>query len=259
MLHDINKYCHECSVCQASKTPTPMKAPLVNVPIGKPWEMVAVDILEVPVSYRNNRYLLVIQDYFTKWAEVVPLPDQTASRIADELVKVFTSYGLPVTLHSDQGRNFESSILQQTLEAFGISKSRTTAYHPQGDGMVERFNRTLLQMLRAYVREQADWERFLPLVLFAYRTASTHQQEYPRSNLCLVDHHILHHFPKLRPMNQPRTMASCIQNLHNFGILLKRIWQKQLTIKRDLMISTHKGGPSRLATMFGCLYPQLAN
>ena len=89
----------------------------------------------------------------------------TASRIADELVKVFTSYGLPVTLHSDQGRNFESSILQQTLEAFGISKSRTTAYHPQGDGMVERFNRTLLQMLRAYVREQADWERFLPLVL----------------------------------------------------------------------------------------------
>ena len=171
MLQDIDQYCRKCSVCQASKIPSPMKVPLVNVPIGKPWEMIAVDILEVPVSYHNNRYLLVIQDYFTKWAEAVPLPDQTASRITDELVKVFTRYGLPDTLHSDQGRNFESTLLRQTLEAFGVSKSRTTAYHPQGDGLVERFNRSLLQMLRAYVREQADWERFLPLVLFAYRTA----------------------------------------------------------------------------------------
>ena len=85
MLHDINKYCHECSVCQASKTPTPMKAPLVNVPIGKPWEMVAVDILEVPVSYHNNRYLLVTQDYFTKWLRLCPF--QTTLSIADELVR----------------------------------------------------------------------------------------------------------------------------------------------------------------------------
>ena len=86
-------------------------------------------------------------------------------------MKVFTEYGLPDIIHSDQGRNFESSILRQTLEAFGVAKSRTTAYHPQGDGMVERFNRSLLQMLRAYVQDQADWECHLPLVLYAYRTA----------------------------------------------------------------------------------------
>ena len=71
-------------------------------------------------------------------------------------MKVFSDYGLPDIIHSDQGRKFESSILRQTLEAFGVAKSRTTAYHPQGDGMVERFNRSLLQMLRAYVQDQAD-------------------------------------------------------------------------------------------------------
>lgn len=74
-------------------------------------------------------------------------------------------------MHSDQGRNFESSILAKTLEAFGVNKTRTTAYHPQGDGMVERFNRSLLQLLRAYVKKKEDWEQYLPLVLYAYRTA----------------------------------------------------------------------------------------
>ena len=73
--------------------------------------------------------------------------------------------------HSDQGRNFESTILYQTLDAFGVTKSRTTAYHPAGDGLVERFNRSFLQMLRTYVQQQHDWEQYLPLVLYAYRTA----------------------------------------------------------------------------------------
>jgi len=113
--------------------------------------MIAVDILEVPLSVNNNRYLLVVQDYYTKWAEAIPLPDQTAARITGELIKIFSTFGHPEILHSDQGRNFESSLLTQTLEAFGVQKSRTPAYHPQGDGMVECFNRSLLQLLRAYV------------------------------------------------------------------------------------------------------------
>ena len=133
--------------------------------------MIAVDILEVPVSQHNNQYLLVIQDYMTKWAEAVPIPNQTAACITTELVKVFSCYGIPDILHSDQGRNFESTILPQTLEAFGVTKSCTTAYHPGGDGLVECFNRSLLQMLRAYVQQHNDWEKYLPFVLYAYRTA----------------------------------------------------------------------------------------
>ena len=87
-------------------------------------------------------------------------------------MKLFSTLGIPEVLHSDQGQNFESTILNNTLEAFGIQKSRTTAYHPQGDGMVERLNRSLLQLLRVYVdKEPANWERYLPLILYAYRTA----------------------------------------------------------------------------------------
>ena len=79
--------------------------------------------------------------------------------------------GLPQVVHSDQGANFESTILKQTLQAYGIKKSRTTAYHPQGNGMAERFNRSLLYLLRSYTQQEADWEIHLPLALFAYRTA----------------------------------------------------------------------------------------
>ena len=100
--------------------------------------MVAGDILEVPVSQHNNRYLLVIQDYMTKWAEEIPIPNQTAAHITAELIKEFSCYGIPDILHSDQGKNFESTIMLQKLEMFGVTKSCTTAYHPAGDGLVER-------------------------------------------------------------------------------------------------------------------------
>ena len=89
----------------------------------------------------------MVQDYFTKWAEAIPLRNQTAARIMEELVKLFSTLGIPEALHSDQGQNFESTILKDTLEAFGVRKSRTTAYHPQGNGMVERLNRSLLQYM----------------------------------------------------------------------------------------------------------------
>ena len=91
-----------------------------------------------------------------------------------ELMEVFAHYGFPDIVHSDQGRNFESAVFQQTLEAFGVNKSRTPAYHPQGDGLVERFNCTLLQLLRTYVEKKEEWEKYLPLARFVYRTTIHH-------------------------------------------------------------------------------------
>lgn len=142
-------------MCQSSKPPSTQNAPLLSMPIGRPWKMVAVDILEVPLSCSKNHYLLII-DYFSKWADAIPLPNQTADNITKELVKVFTTYGMPNILHSDQGRNFESSVLRQTIKAFRIKKSQTTEYHPQADGMVDCFNCSLLQMLHSYITDHAE-------------------------------------------------------------------------------------------------------
>ena len=170
MATDTRMYCETCDNCHCSKDPLPPHLPMINTPIGKPWEMVAVDVLKLPLSTKGNQYLLVIQDYFTKWLEAIPLKDQTADTIVAALIRVFSAYGIPRYLHSDQGANFESTMLQKTCEAFGIHKTHTTAYHPQGDGLVERANRSILQMLRAYSKN-GDWEKWLPLLLYAYRTS----------------------------------------------------------------------------------------
>ena len=101
MANDVQRYCQECSTCQKSKLPSPTQTPFVNIPIGNPWEMLAVDILEVPVSRNNHRYLLVVMDYFTKWADAIPLCDQKATTIADDVIKLCSNSGIPDVLHSD--------------------------------------------------------------------------------------------------------------------------------------------------------------
>ena len=113
----------------------------MSLPVGSPWEMLAVDVLVVPLSTNGNCYLLVVQE----WAETFPMPDQMARCITDILINFFAQMGLPRTIHSYQDHNFECTILHQTLQAFGITKLHTTAYHLQGDGMVEHLNRSILQ------------------------------------------------------------------------------------------------------------------
>ncbi|KAL5488761.1 hypothetical protein EMCRGX_G017750, partial [Ephydatia muelleri] len=111
---------------------------------------------------RNNCYLLVVQDYFSKWPEPIPIPDRQ-QELQRKWINCFACMESQTIVHSDQGWNFVSTIFRQTLEAFGIKKSHTTAYHPEGDGMVERLNRSLLQLLRTYAQRQDDWEKHLPL------------------------------------------------------------------------------------------------
>ncbi|PNF24989.1 hypothetical protein B7P43_G08361 [Cryptotermes secundus] len=113
-------------------------------------------------------------DYFTKWPEVYSIPNQEPSTIAEVLVaNFFCRFGIPRELHSDQGRNFEFHLLR-VLQCLGVRKMCTTPLHPQSDGMVERYVKTIEEHLRKVVSShQRDWDERLPLFLLAYR-ASTH-------------------------------------------------------------------------------------
>ena len=168
-------WCRNCQVCSTRKGPQRRQhGPAQLYIVGSPMERVAVDILgPLPISNAGNKYLLVAMDYFTKWPEVFAIPDQEAVTIARALVEgMFCRFGAPMELHSDQGRNFESTVMAEVCRLFGISKTRTTAGYPQSDGMVERFNRTLLNALAAFTEShQKDWDEYVPFVLFAYRTA----------------------------------------------------------------------------------------
>jgi len=123
-------------------------------------QRVALDILgPLPETDRLNKYVLVVGDYFTKWTEAFPQPNMEAETVARCLVEFICRMGVPKYLHTDQGRNFESNLVKELCHLLGITKTRTTPYHPQSDGMVERFNRTLLNMLSISVQENdTDWD-----------------------------------------------------------------------------------------------------
>jgi len=142
-------YTYIYSYCRSS--PSRPHGKLTKVIVGEPLDLVAVDILSgLPSTPENFKYVLVITDYFTKWAEAYPLKDSEAPTCMRVLYNGFFSrFGLPRQLHSDQGKNFESKLFHEFCRPTGVHKSKTTPFHPQCDGQTERMNGTLLQMLRA--------------------------------------------------------------------------------------------------------------
>ena len=172
---DVNDWCRTCATCATRKTPAPKpKAHLQTITAGYPMQIVATDILEpLPLTPNGNSYLLVAIDYFTRWVEAYPIPNQEAVTVANKLTKeFFFRFSLPEQLHSDQGRQFESNVISKMCELLNINKSRTTPYHPQGDGLVECFNRTLLDMLSTTMKDRHDtWEDHVQSTCLAYNTS----------------------------------------------------------------------------------------
>ncbi|GFX69679.1 retrovirus-related Pol polyprotein from transposon 412 [Trichonephila clavipes] len=140
-LADVEKCCRICDPCAARKGPrkrTRERLQLYNV--GSPFERIAFDILgPLPRKSNDNKNILVVMDYFTMWPEAYPVPDQEASTVAEVLVQHWISrFRVPLELHSYQGRNFDSAVCKRLCEILAIDKTRTTAFHPHSDGMVER-------------------------------------------------------------------------------------------------------------------------
>ena len=111
--------------------------------VGDPLERVAVDVLGLSTSTKGNKYILIVGGHFTKLMNAYPMENQRAEAVAEVFVQAFVDrYEVPLQLHSDQGRNFEANVYQM-CEILNIDKTRTRSMHPQSDGMVERFDRTL--------------------------------------------------------------------------------------------------------------------
>ena len=167
-MKDVEDWCRTCLVCQRRKHP-PSKnvAPLQSINTGQgPFEQVALDIVKLPRTSRGNQYALVVEDYFSKWVEAFPLSRTVAPSVAQCIVNGWIArFGCPYTILSDQGSEFESELFKCVNETLEIHKLRTTTYHPRTDGMVERSNRTLIDVLSKYANTEPDWDLRLPLVL----------------------------------------------------------------------------------------------
>ncbi|KAJ8962270.1 hypothetical protein NQ318_018249 [Aromia moschata] len=239
---DVEEWCKRCDLCSAKKGPkTRSRGKMVQYLSGAPFERVAVDILgPLPVTDRGNKYLMVVMDYFSKWPEAVPLPNQEAETVAEAFIEnVIARHGVPLELHSDQGRNFESELWQEVTKIMGIKKTRTTALHPQSNGMVERHNRTICHYLSKFVSEnQRDWDKLVPLFLLSYRSSQHESTTYTPSMLTsgremkLPTDLILGH-----PVeeNQERSLPEFVEDLRERMDRIHQFAREKLKIHSDKM------------------------
>ena len=172
MTADIENFISRCKRCTLRKTPTNQRAPLINIKTFQPLELVCVDYLTLEMSKGGYENILVITDHFTRYAQAIPTRNQTAKTTADALFHHFiVHYGIPQKLHSDQGPQFESNIIQELCKLMGISKTRTTPYHPMCNGLTEKFNSTLLKMLGTLENHQKqDWKSYVAPLVHAYNS-----------------------------------------------------------------------------------------
>lgn len=170
MTTDTESWIKNCGRCIRIKSKTDVRAPLVSITSTYPLELVCLDYLTLEPSKGNISNVLVITDHFTRFAVAIPTRNQTAKTTADVLYNEFiVKYGIPTRLHSDQGANFESELIKQLCDLMGIKKSRTTPYHASGNGMTERFNRTLISMIGTLEPEKKkNWKQFIPSLVHAY-------------------------------------------------------------------------------------------
>ena len=171
----VERWVRECETCQKRNNPQPCpQAPLGTISASHPFQKITWDIMgPLPVTRKGNKYILVVTDVFSKWVEAFPLQVTDGLTLTSILMdEVICRYGVPQQLHSDQGSNLNAEVNQRLCQLLGIERSRTTAYHPQGNGQVERFNRTVEAILAKMVGEhQDDWDKHLQKAVFAYRTS----------------------------------------------------------------------------------------
>ena len=166
---DVNARVEHCGRCIRRKSPLET-AGMVPILTSRPMELVCMDFLSLEKSRGGYEHILVITDHFTRYAQAIPCRNQTAQTTAKALYENFIKfYSFPDRLHSDQGRNFMSRVIKELCKIAGTTKTRTTPYHPMGNGSCERFNQSLLKMLGTLeVDQKAEWNIYVGPLVQAY-------------------------------------------------------------------------------------------
>ena len=176
MYTDIKQYIDACEKCQRTKSGKKKKAILGGHPMGAaPFDLIACDLLSMPESSVGNKYILMVADYFTRFLIAVPVKDKAATTIACSIMnEVLLKYGPPRRILTDNGGEFKNELLEEVCSKLKTQKLYTSPYHPQTDGVVERLNQTILNMMSVYVdSDQKNWDTILPYIVFAHNAAPT--------------------------------------------------------------------------------------
>lgn len=175
MKQELEEYIRQCETCQKNKitqnkTKMPMK---ITTTPDVVWEKCALDFVG-PLNQTSdgNKYVLTFQDELSKYTLAIPIQQQDAVTVAKAFVEeVVLKFGIPQMILTDQGSNFMSEVFTNVCKLLKIKKIRTTAYHPQSNGALERTHRVLVEYLRCFILEdQSNWDKWLPYATFVFNT-----------------------------------------------------------------------------------------
>ena len=167
----VKAYVRTCKGCQLAAKQHKSRAPLQPLPcVGEPFQKVAFDLVgPLPRTPSGNKYLLTAMCLYTKFPHAVPLKKVDNVSVLEAMMEIFAVYRMPDELLTDQGSVFTSKLTTLMCKTFGITKIRTTPYHPQSDGALERWHACLKGMIKRVGGKLSEWDRQLKYLLFAYR------------------------------------------------------------------------------------------
>jgi len=171
MKSDIKNYVKACDVCQRRGN-TKIPGPLNPIKVGQPFDRIGIDIVgPLPKTDNNKKYIVNAVDYLTKWTEARALEKATAEEVATFIYEdIICRHGCPKIILSDRGSHFVAKIINSLCDRFRIKHQLSAPYHPQTNGAVERFNKTLCETLAKIAEKDNQWDKHIPAALFAYRT-----------------------------------------------------------------------------------------
>ena len=180
MESDIRAYCKGCMPCILRKAP-PQRAPMCSLESSGPMDQVCIDFLKLDTDSHNKSYVLVITDHFTRFARAVPMRNQTARGVAEVLWKeFFLDFGFPRRLHSDRGASFTGKLMRELAKQTGVRSSYTTSYHPEGNAVCERYNRTLISMIATLTEaHKQKWSEHVRYLSHAYNCTQHDATGFP--------------------------------------------------------------------------------
>ena len=181
MERDIRAYCKGCMPCILRKAPPPQRAPMCSLESSGPMDLVCIDFLKLDTDSHNKSHVLVITDHFTRFARAVPMRNQTARGVAEVLWKeLFLDFGFPGRLHSDRGASFTGKLMRELAKQTGVRSSYTTPYHPEGNAVCERYNRTLIGMIATLTEaHKQKWSEHVRYLSHAYNCTQHDATGFP--------------------------------------------------------------------------------
>lgn len=287
MRNDIANLVRTCNSCQKNKlarvrTRQPLR--ITDTP-KQAFDKIQMDVVgPLPITEKGNRYLLTIQDNLTKYSDAIPLPSIDSITIALALAEQFISrFGCPKAIHTDQGTNFMSQVMKSFCRIFKIQQIRSTAFHPQSLGSLERAHHTFIEYLKHYCTKR-NWDEYIRFCMFSYNTAVHESTGFTPHELIFgrkaripsefvdeqVPHTFIQYFDQLFT-KITSTQARAVVNLGKAKAKCKNYYDRYLNPRnfkvdddvyllrepRHSKFDAHWDGPYKIAQLFGDLNAEI--